>query len=346
MSNEKSKKGFLAGIADEVLTEVDAMKAAEPERKQLVQRSTAISRMSSDVIYNQFELIDPSLCRPSAENARDYDALTYEQCETLIRSIQEEGGQKTPALVRPTGDEEVPYEIVAGMRRHWAITWLRTNNYPDFKYLVDIEKMDDETAFRMSDLENRERSDVTDYERSVSYKRALTAHYGGNVQHMAKRLALAEPTLYTYLALANLDTRIIAALGGSAATKIAHLKTLSPVLKKSPAHATAILEAANEIAAEQERRRGQGEQQVPAHEVVKQLVKASERRPARGPSKSFQPIEIKSQDGKTMVEYVLGSARTAGSIKIYRSSGATIDEIRRAALDALNEMLAKGQSDG
>src|SRR3546814_8286453 len=102
---------------------------------------------------------------PSPVNARDYMALTYDYCAELIETIKSEGRQRTPATVRPTNDSAQPYEIIAGSRRHWSITWLRANNYPDFKYLIDIQKMDDEAAFRFSDLENRARTDISDLER-------------------------------------------------------------------------------------------------------------------------------------------------------------------------------------
>ena len=40
---------------------------------------------------------------------------------------------------------------------HWAITWLRANNYPDFRYLIEVRDLTDEQAFRLSDIENRDR---------------------------------------------------------------------------------------------------------------------------------------------------------------------------------------------
>src|SRR3546814_1110550 len=59
---------------------------------------------------------------PSPVNARDYMALTYDDCAELIETIKSEGRQRTPATVRPTNDPAQPYEIIAGSLRHWSIT--------------------------------------------------------------------------------------------------------------------------------------------------------------------------------------------------------------------------------
>src|SRR3546814_16374925 len=100
-------------------------------------------------------------------------ALTYDDCAELIETIKSEGRQRTPATVRPTNDPAQPYEIIAGSRRHWSITWLRANTYPDFTYLIDIQKMDDETAFRFSDIENLASTEINHLARGRGYRDAL-----------------------------------------------------------------------------------------------------------------------------------------------------------------------------
>src|SRR3546814_6474785 len=116
-------------------------------------------------------------------------ALSYDDCAELIETIKSEGRQRTPATVRPTNDPAQPYEIIAGSRRHWSISWLRANNYPDFKYLIDIQKMDDEAAFRFSDLENRARTDISDLERGRRYLEAISQFYENARNRMAERIA-------------------------------------------------------------------------------------------------------------------------------------------------------------
>ena len=66
-------------------------------------------------------------------------------------------------------------EVICGARRHWTITWLRANNYPRFRYLIEERELTDEEAFRLADIENRDREDISDYERAVDYVEAWTA---------------------------------------------------------------------------------------------------------------------------------------------------------------------------
>src|SRR3546814_8500634 len=73
-----------------------------------------------------------------------------------------------------------------------SITWLRANNYPDFKYLIDIQKMDDEAAFRFSDLENRARTDISDLERGRGYLEALSQFYDNDRNRMAERIGISD----------------------------------------------------------------------------------------------------------------------------------------------------------
>src|SRR3546814_8245765 len=68
------------------------------------------------------------------------------------------------------------FEVICGARRHWSISWLRSHNYPDFRFLVDIRELSDEEAFRIADIENRAREDLSDLERARDYLRALDAY--------------------------------------------------------------------------------------------------------------------------------------------------------------------------
>src|SRR3546814_19537017 len=67
------------------------------------------------------------------------------------------------------------------------LSWLRSHNYPDFRFLIDVRDMTDEEAFRIADIENRARDDLTDLERARDYLRALDAYYTGRPKVMAER---------------------------------------------------------------------------------------------------------------------------------------------------------------
>ncbi len=83
------------------------------------------------------------------------------------------------------------FEVICGARRHWTACWMRANNYPDFKFLIEPRELTDEEAFRLADLENRSRKDLSDYERARDYLRALERYFGGNQRQMAARLEVS-----------------------------------------------------------------------------------------------------------------------------------------------------------
>lgn len=309
------KPGFGSDIAATVLANAQAVSGPRPHVSVLASRSQAISKFGKDIQYEQFEWLDPSVCRPSAQNARKYDELTFENCAELIDSLKSEGRQRFAAVVRRTDDPDVPFEIVAGSRRHFAISWLRANNYPDFQYLVDIQTMDDEAAFRLSDLENRPRSDITDIERSESYLAALEIHYQGSVSLMSERLNLTAHTLRRYLELAKLDGNIIAALGGRRAANVNHARDIKPDLAKSDAHAERIINEAKRVAEIQATRLAKSEKAMPAPDVIK-LLKAAATNADQKKKGAVKPMVVLLPGGDELFSYIPPNRRAGLSIKI------------------------------
>lgn len=331
MSSSKKDRNYGANIAALVMRDDDEVALPE-KRKELVQRGTALKSMSSEVVYNQLLKVDPGICRPSPVNARDYDALTFEDCAELIETLKSEGKQRTAAIVRPTGDADVPYEIVAGLRRHWSVSWLREHHYPEFEYLIDVQKLDDEAAFRLSDLENRARTDITDLERSKSYRSALDTYYDGNVPEMAKRIGISERNLRRYLQMADAPRVLIDALGGHRSARVSHTRELVPLLAKGDDHRTALLNEASIIADEQAARRERGEGAFPPSAIVDRLRKASERRPRRVPPATHAVIKVNGDSGSPIIEFVPGTSRTAAVIRILPKTDARSDKVKEEVL--------------
>ena len=155
-----------------------------------------------------------SSTRPAAGSGRDiirdYAALNEATCADLIESFKAEGRQNFPAIVRRVeSDSEHEWEVVCGARRHWTAGWMRAHHQPDFKFLVEPRELTDEEAFRLADLENRSRRDLSDYERAHDYARAVERYYGGSQQQMAERLEVSRSWLSRYLELARLPAEIV-----------------------------------------------------------------------------------------------------------------------------------------
>jgi ParB family transcriptional regulator, chromosome partitioning protein len=184
-----------------------------PAAAALLGRESALARVASGEVKQVTQLLlDPARVRIWPGNARIYADLTEDGCRELIDSILAEGGQKVPAVIRRIDrDPAHDYEVIAGTRRHFAISWLRAHNYPDMRFLAQVIDLDDEAAFRLADLENRARKDVTDLERARNYASALKAHYGGHQSRMAERLKLSKGWLSKMLKVAAIPDPVIAA---------------------------------------------------------------------------------------------------------------------------------------
>src|SRR5204863_535378 len=119
----------------------------------LAGRENRLAELATGSVVNRVvELVDPAKCRMWEGHNRDYAALSEERCRDLIESLKAQGKQEVPALVRRVHDDpDYQFEVISGARRHWSISWLRNNNYPEFRLLVEIRDLTDEEAFRLSD---------------------------------------------------------------------------------------------------------------------------------------------------------------------------------------------------
>ncbi|WP_108862332.1 ParB/RepB/Spo0J family partition protein [Ruegeria sp. Alg231-54] len=257
-------------IFDDVLSGLDSGPAPKAERAgaRFLNRSNRVAeRASGDVEEKSLRWVDPEECRMWKRHNRAYELLTEDNCRDLIDGIRSQGRQEFPAIVRKTSDPDQPYEVICGARRHFAIKWLRANNYPQFRYLVDLRELTDEEAFRLGDIENRDREDISDYERARDYSDAVTRYYGGKQKAMAARLEVSEAWLSRYLQLSKLPDEIVAAFPSIREIKELHARTLKPFLGR-PEDREKLLETAKQMAAD-----GVGRDGVQVMNVFKAALK-------------------------------------------------------------------------
>ena len=313
---------------------------ARPAAMNLLARDSALSRVASGEVRQVTQLLlDPARVRIWHGNARHQASLSEESVRDLIDAILSEGGQKVPAIVRRVQDDpSYDYEVIAGSRRHWAIRWLRANNYPEMMFLAQVHTLDDEAAFRLSDIENRARKDVSDFERAKTYVEALKAHYGGKQARMAERLKLSEGWLSKMLSVGALPDWCVRAFASPADIQ---LKTVYPLAKKvqmaqiaEPELMKALKAVAAKLAADQSVAHACGKASVPAVDVVKQLMDAGVEADTAGPV-----IKFDASSGRTALS-VLSSNRNGVSVRVHAGSGATEAELVtmfRSALQAVEK---------
>lgn len=306
----------------------------------LLGRESALARVHSGEVRQVTQLLlDPARVRVWAGNARSYTHLSEASCRELIDSIIAEGGQKVPAVVRRVeGDPDHDYEVIAGTRRHWSIAWLRAHSYPEMMFVAQVAQLDDEAAFRLADLENRAREDVSDLERARNYAAALRTHYGNHQTRMAERLKLSKGWLSKMLKVATLPDAAVAAFASPAEVQLKPGYALAAALDDKAA-APAILREAKALARKQDDARAAGAPPLPAVDVLRRLLAAAS---AGTVAANGLYAWSNERTGRQSVS-VLSSNRQGVTVRLHAGSGSSVDELLLGVRNALAALDQEGR---
>jgi len=149
--------------------------------------------------------VDPFRCKVWALHDRIEDHITQESCRTEIESFLEHG-QLVPALGRTiSSDPDHDIEVIYGARRLFVARHL---NRP---LLVELRTMSDKESIIAIDIENRQRADVSPYERGVAFARWLRAGLFESQQDLAKALNVSASQVTRLFQLSRLPTVILTA---------------------------------------------------------------------------------------------------------------------------------------
>jgi ParB family chromosome partitioning protein len=334
MTERRDKPSF-ASLFNRARAEAGEPAQSPPQPVQ--DTPTAEPRRRDEWAYEAMQfLVDPARVRIWPGNARIYEDLTPDNCRDLIQSIATEGMQKVAAVVRPVFDDALyEYEVIAGTRRHFAVSHLRATSMPSLRFLIQVEILDDEAAFRLADLENRARKDVSDIERARNYAAALHDHYDGHLTRMAERLALSKSWLSKMIRVSALPDQLLAAFGSPGDL---HLKPAYTLAQKLDGPAGPVIMAtAIQIARAQMARRADGLAPYPAAEVLRQLNDASSPAPE-------QSAELRGPTGRLAMS--ANANKNSLTLKLHAGSGVTRKAITDAVRAALDAAEAKGFSLG
>ena len=321
----KGNKGFGALLTDNL--EADAAEEQTTASLGIMSSRTAsLARLAAGkTVTDRTEWVDPALCRPWRMHNRDVDHLTEDSCQDLIDGFKSAKKQRIPAIVRRLNDDpNYEYEIVAGVRRWWTVNWLRTHHYPEFEYLVTVQQLTDEEAFRISDIENRSRKDITDWERAQEYTRALGEFYCNSQVDMAKHIAISRSWLNRLIDVARLPEGIVKGFADRHDITVRIARDIKPLIADQQARDLMLAEASRLAAG-----REAGEAPIGGAETAKRLIGAAEAKSKLRKTAS-KSQEIRSGAGKPMIRY--GSSTRGGgiTIQVLPRSGAEAEEILRA----------------
>lgn len=322
----KGNKGFGASLTENL--DQDAAPPVPPVSEGIMSsRSHALARLAAGkTVSDRTEFVDPARCRPWRLHNRDLDHLSEESCRDLIDSFLAAKKQRIPAVVRRVRDDpDCDYEIVAGVRRWWVVQWLRDHHHPEFDYLVTVQSLTDEEAFRVSDLENRARKDITDWERAQEYAKALREFYEGSQSQMAEHLNVSKSWLTRMLDVARLPQQVVDAFADRHDITVRIARDLKPLASDRPALQAMTAEA--ELIGEEAEKRGSP---FSGAEVAKRLVRATQAAPTRAKRARGAAEEYRSVANKPMLSVIRGTGRAGGmTIKVLPRSGADKAELMK-----------------
>lgn len=306
----------------------------------LLGRESALARVASGEVRQVTQLlINPARVRLWAGNARIQERLSVESVRDLIDSILAEGGQKVPVVVRHVSDPDYDYEVIAGTRRHFAISWLRENSYPEMKLLAQVADLDDEAAFRLADVENRARKDVSDIERARNYAAALETHYGGKAARMAERLKLSKGWLSKMLKAAAIPDVVLAAFSDLGELTLNPAYALASALDDK-ARTDAIVAEAEAIASLNAAATAVGSPPLPGATVLKRLMASST---APVASATDMRMEIAGQFGRPILA-VRSVTRQGVTLHLPTGAGASDEQLQKALQTVLEALRQNGVS--
>ncbi len=281
--------------------------------------------------------IQPDDCSVWEGNPRDQPGLTAESCRSLIESIAAEGGNRIPVLVRLNGpDAGRPYELLVGSRRRFATDWLNHNGRPELRLNALIVDLSDEEAFRLADIENRERADITELDRARSYQNAVDLYYDGVQSRMAHALSLSNSQLSRLLSLAQMPDEVVGAFGSRDELRVRHSEVLTPLLRKAESRER-IIAAAIALGKEQQARAAHDERMIAAPTVLARLKAAATPPAGEG---TAQPGGTIMADGEAIGRVRPLKAGAIGvdlTIPAGADLDALFDELREALLAARRE---------
>lgn len=260
--------------------------------------------------------VNPFRCRMWHMHDRLEEHISEGNCSAEIQSF-EDHGQLVPVLGRRINDgSDHDIELIYGARRLFVA---RHINKP---LLVEVRDLSDREAIIAMDLENRQRKDISPYERALSYARWLRAGYFESQEDMARILKISQSQVSRYLKMARLPSVIVNAFGSAVDICEGWGLDLIEVLE-NPQTRRPILRKAREIAETTPR--------PAARDVYRQLLGSAA--PGRKPRRLAHDKVVKDQWGNPL--FRVREQRNAILLIL------PIEKVSARCLDAIQEVVEK-----
>jgi ParB family chromosome partitioning protein len=213
-------------------------------------------RSTAHVTVGAILSVDPLKCRVWSLHDR-LAGLDERACSAEIDSFRARG-QLVPALGRRvTDDPDCEYELICGARRLFAARHLK------MPLLLELRELGDREALAAMDAENRQRQDISPYERGVGYRSWLQKGVFGSQEELARALHLSTSQVSRSLRMARLPAVVVDAFRDPGQIRECWGLAILDALD-DPGRRPATLRAARTLASLSPR--------LPAGEVVRRLL--------------------------------------------------------------------------
>lgn len=270
------------------------------------------------------EQVEPANCVLWEFHERFGDEPTDRFCKELITSMRCHG-QRHPALGRRIERRGgVAIELIYGARRLLAAGQLGV------KLLVDVQELDDRAAIVEMEVENRLRSDISPYERGMSYRRWLNARLFASQAELAKELGVSEAQVSRLLRYSELPAAVVAAFDSVRSIReewaIALAKTCHDVGRRP-----GLMRRAREVS--------RGERRYPPQVVFRRLLAEDHSRDRDG-QKARDEV-VKSSSGIPMYRIAVRTSAVHFIVPRDGLSEHLLQDLKRQFTRTLEEVRAK-----
>jgi ParB family transcriptional regulator, chromosome partitioning protein len=273
------------------------------------------------------ELVEPARCTLWQFHERFGDEPSGESCKELITSIQRHG-QRHPVLGRRLAQASgAKIELIYGGRRLLAAAKLGV------KLLIDVRVLSDREAIVEMEIENRLRTDISPYERGMSYRRWLNARLFASQSELAKELGVSEAQVSRLLRYADLPAALVGAFDSVQSIREEWAVALAKICQ-DPNRRPGVLRRAREVA--------QGERRYPPQVVFRRLV-STPHLAGRGAVRPRDEV-VKTPSGKPMYRIAVRAKTVHFIVARDRLSEPLVHELKRQLTSALEPVVDKKET--
>jgi ParB family chromosome partitioning protein len=284
-------------------------------RVQHLERELATFEDASMVVK-----LDPKQVRQSRWKNRHEAAFSTAAFSELKEQLSVTGGNTVPIKVRrlqPQAGSPVEYEVVYGRRRLRACLEL------GLPVSAIVESLSEQELFAQMDRENRDREDLSAWEKGCMYKHALDDGLFPSARRLADALGLDFSNVARAIRLASLPASIIDAFPSPIEIQWRWALSLVEAMEKDPER---ILNTAQSLSASTER--------LPAKEVFARLVGSNLKKAASGEKTT---VDLRSAKGAKVGSFARDDR---GSVTLKMAAGAMSAGQEKKLLDFVAKLLA------